>query len=478
MSFMVRRHTFAVALLLFLHIWPVSSESADFTYRGKELSELIGLINDTELEVRLKAADALEFRAAELRDQPAEIARLIRQLDYNYDHWSDVVAFRIVKVLKQVGKPAAPLLRAELDADPQKKARWSSFYTWLVALYIETDPDDTVPWAIAFLKTADSRGINVPVESYAQLGKSAVGPLVGIVGDDTTSLRTKCWVIAILGRMNDRDEQITNALTKMLEHPDPYVQSDAREALNLNFKALLDEMENPKAPKNVLGAEQLKPQLARDAIKRLGQLRDRRSITPLITKLGAYDEVLVDALHFIGNLPVEPLAAILLQREDDPTRGATGFVLGGRAGDSRLPATRRKAATLLAVTDDPATAVYYLIRGLEDANVIVRIEAMRSLGRIGSPAIDQLIASLSSDNLWVREGSVKALGTIRYSEGIEALLPLLQDESWYIRYCVGSILVRDGKDNALPHLERALQHEQNVLVQTVVKKASQAIGQR
>lgn len=467
-------------LLLVLHILPAESPSADLSYRDKDLPELIGLINDSEFDVRLKAAEALEFRAAELRRRPEDIARLIRQLDYNYNHWSDSVASKVVTVLKVVGKPAAPSLLAELEQDPQKKRRWSHFYTWLVSLYIESDPENTVTWAIAFLKTADAREINIPTDSYVRLGKPAVGPLIEILEDDSTNLRTKRDVIAILGRMQDRDEQITQALKNILEHPNPYVQTFAREALDLNFQSLLREVEDPPIPSNdVLGyGDRFKPQFARDAIERLGRLKDRRAIVPLITKLGAYDEVVVDALRFIGDLPVEPLAAILLQREDEPTRKEAGFRWGRLVEDSRLPATRRKAAILLAFTEDKPAAVHYLIRGLEDESVFVRIEATRALGRIGSPAIDPLIRALSSDKLWVREGAVKALGAIRYSEGIQALLPLLQDESWYIRYCVGAILAAEGKDNALPHLERALIQETHVLVETALKKARQDIQRR
>jgi HEAT repeat protein len=465
--------------LLALHLLPAALEAADLSYRGKEISELIGLINDPEFDVRMKAAEALEVRAAELRSRPADIARLIRQLDYNYNHWNDIVSPAGVEILKTIGKPAAPFLLAELGNGPQKKAGWSGFHTWLVSLYIEIDPDNTVAWAIAFLKTADNRQINVPITSYAKLGKPAVGPLIEIMEDDATSLRTKRNIIAILGQMNDRDEQTTQALQKMLKHPDHVLRNDAQEALNLSFQKLLEEMENPQVPKHGFMPENLRPQLARDAIKRLGQLKDRRAIMPLITKLGAYDEVLVDALRSIGHLPVGPLAAILLQQEDDPTHGTTGFVPGGgQIGDSRLPTTRRKAAILLASTEDQTAAVHYLIRGLQDEDVFVRIEATKSLGRIGSPAIDPLIEALSSDNLWVREGAVKALGAIRYSEGIDALLPLLKDESWYIRYSVGSILAAVGKDNALPNVKHALTQESNPLVRKALEQARQGLRRR
>lgn len=457
-------------LLLFFYLLPGKSIAADLSYHDKELSELISLINDSDFEVRHKATEALEFRAAELKSRPADIARLIRQLDYKHN-WDKWVVSKVLRILKAVGKPAAPLLLSELDKDPDKKEKWYNYKTWISSVYIEIDPQNALPWAISFLKSADSRQINIPTESFAKLGKPAVGPLIEILEDDATSLRTKRWVISILGRMDERDEQITKALTKMLEHPNPYIRMDAEVVLTMNFQRLLDDLENPKIVKTpgdiLFDPQRLRPQFMAEAIKRLGRLKDRRAIMPLISRLGEYDpsyyfldQVLADALKEIGNLPVEPFAAILLQREDDPTQGR-----------SHLPSPRRKAAILLAFTEDKAAAVPYLIHGLEDEDVFVRIEATRSLGVIGSPAIDPLIEALSAEKLWVREGAVKALGAIQYSEGIEALLPLLQDESWYIRYFVGSTLAGECKKNALPHLRQALKKETNPLVRTVLKKA-------
>jgi HEAT repeat protein len=316
------------------------------------------------------------------------------------------------------------------------------------------------------------------VESYAKLGTPAVGPLIEILNDDATSLRTKRWVIAILGRMDDRDERITEAITKMLEHPNPYIQMAAKETLSMNFRTLLDDLENPKIPRNTISTpQQLKPQIVAETIKRLGELKDRRAIMPLINKLGEFDQILVDALERIGDLPVEPLAASLSQ-QDGPIQERYGFFGGMLMGTSPMASTRRRAAILLAFTEDKAAAVPYLIRCLEDDNIFVRIEATRSLGIIGSPAIDPLIEALSSEKLWVREGAVKALGAIRYSEGIDALLPLLQDESWYIRYIVGSTLAGEGKENALPRLKQALKKEVNPLVQVVLKKAKRDIRLR
>jgi len=464
-------------LLLFLHIPPAESKAADLSYRNNDISGLINLINHSNFEVRHKATEALEFRASELENRPADIARLIRQLDYKYN-WDWYVVSKVLRILKTVGKPAAHLLLTELDKDPHKKEGWSYYKTWLSLAYIEIDPEKAVPWAISFLKTADSREINVPVESYAKLGKPAVGPLIEILEDDAASLRTKRWVIAILGRMDDRDERITEALTKMLEHPNPYIQMAAKETLSMNFQTLLDDLQNPKIPRNTISTpQQLEPQIMAEAIKRLGELKDRRAITPLIARLGEFDQVLVDALKRIGDLPVEPLAAILLRREDHPIQTRIGG-MGRFWGESSLPDTRGRAAILLAFTEDKAAAVPYLIRGLEDENVFVRIEATRSLGIIGSPAIDPLIEALSSEKLWVREGAVKALGTIQYSEGIDALLPLFQDESWYIRYIVGSTLAGEGKENTLPHLKQALKKEANPLVRMVWKKAKRDIRLR
>jgi len=129
-----------------------------------------------------------------------------------------------------------------------------------------------------------------------------------------------------------------------------------------------------------------------------------------------------------------------------------------------------------------------LIKKLQDQNVNARMNAVRALGKIGTPeaikavedAIPFLIQQLQSDqDKWVRMLAAMALGPI--GEGavnaVPALIQALQDQDisvrYYAAYALGSI--GEGAVNAVPTLRQAFQ-DPHAIVRQGAAEALEKIG--
>ena len=130
-----------------------------------------------------------------------------------------------------------------------------------------------------------------------------------------------------------------------------------------------------------------------------------------------------------------------------------------------------------------------LIKQLQDQDVNVRMNAIRALMLIGTPAaikaaegaIPFLIQQLQNDqDKWVRMLAAMALGPI--GEGavnaVPALIQALQDQDVSVRYYAAYALGKIGQDakDAVPALIQALQNDHNVRGRDSATIALEKIG--
>lgn len=96
-----------------------------------------------------------------------------------------------------------------------------------------------------------------------------------------------------------------------------------------------------------------------------------------------------------------------------------------------------------------------LIEALHSSDGVVRRNARRSLAKIGQPAIGSLMNVLADPDENVRWGAAKALGQIRDPSTAEALVGVLEDDSFAVRWLAREGLIALGRRAILPLL-RAL----------------------
>ena len=190
--------------------------------------------------------------------------------------------------------------------------------------------------------------------------------------------------------------------------------------------------------------EQLKhpnPQMRRRAMLEIVASRDAQTIPKLMEALGETDVVYrrtsVKTLGMIGVDTVPAVVEQMLTHEDDTVR-----------------ASCTKAMAQIAVnhpnTPFPAEGIEGLRKAMEDPYPVVQIASVMSLGEIGMPAVDTLLAALkSTDNVAIALTITNTLGSIGDPRAIAVLRDLIADDS------IDSY-VRETAQSALPRLEQMM----------------------
>lgn len=190
--------------------------------------------------------------------------------------------------------------------------------------------------------------------------------------------------------------------------------------------------------------EQLKhpnPQMRRRAMLEIVATRDQATIPKLMDALGEEDVVYrrasVKTLGMIGMETVPTVVAQMLTHENDTVR-----------------ASCTKAMAQIAVnhpdTPFPAEGIEGLRQAMEDPYPVVQIASVMSLGEIGMPAVDTLLAALkTTDNVAIALTITNTLGSIGDPRAVAVLRDLIADDS------VDSY-VRETAQSALPRLEQMM----------------------
>ncbi len=203
-----------------------------------------------------------------------------------------------------------------------------------------------------------------------------------------------------------------------------------------------------------------------EAARLLGQLKDPRAVTPLVSLLRDQDrsvrEAAVEALRAIGVPAVEALGACLTENDLAVQEAASAIlatVADERAITPLLSALRsndwivRMHAAQALGRVRSADTVEALISLLQDKVKAVREESATALAAIGDAAIPCLVQALKHDDWLVRLHAVESLGKARSPRAVEPLLSVLfNDRDSAVREDAVRALGEIGDAQAVGHL--------------------------
>lgn len=189
----------------------------------------------------------------------------------------------------------------------------------------------------------------------------------------------------------------------------------------------------------------------------LGGLKDPRAVSPLVAILKDHDrsvrEAAIGALMSIGEPSVVPLGACLTDRELSVQEAASAVlasIADGRVLDPLMSAlkshdwiVRMHAAKALGRIRD-SRSVPALIPLLQDKVKAVREEVSSALAAIGEAAMPALLEALTHPEWLVRLHAVESLGKTKSSQAVEPLLSTLFND--------GDSAVREDAVRALGHI--------------------------
>ena len=303
----------------------------------------------------------------------------------------------------------------KLSADAAS-ASWQTRVTAIATFGRLRDPR-AVPVVITALDDRDER---VRIESAKTLAvladKRAVEPLIAALKDPDPGVRFEA--AAALGVY--RDGRSLNPLTALLNDNDARVSAAAAESLA--------RMNDPRATGLLVGylsnADWRLRARAAQVLMRVPEA-SARAVGPLVTSLRDRDLVVryyaAEALVNVGSPAVTQLvdlfrsgtfaererSARVLARIGQPAALPLSALAQER---STPPELKAASAHMLGLIADPQ-AVPALVTLLSDDRYFVREQASFALGRIGQPAIDELIDMSGSPAPATRQAAVSALGT-------------------------------------------------------------------
>ena len=207
-----------------------------------------------------------------------------------------------------------------------------------------------------------------------------------------------------------------------------------------------------------------------DAASILGRARDSRAVLPLLALLGDEDRSVrmaaIDALKEIGESSVVPLGSCLSNQDTNIQESAASIL--SHIADSRVLTpllealgssnwiVRMHAAKALGRLKDPQAAEP-LFPLLQDKVKAVREETVHALVQLGDAGVPFLLKGLKHEEWIVRLHAIEALGKMKSSEGVEALLYVLcNDRDSAVRIDAARALGDIGDPRAVDHLILAM----------------------
>lgn len=327
------------------------------------------------------------------------------------------------------------------------------------------------------LKDENPRVRSVAAEVLGKIGdKRAVDILITALGDGDLGVRN--YAVGALGQI--QDVRAVESVIAVLKHEYWGTRKIAAEALGhigdqRAVEPLIAILINDPYPFHAV---------RESAAKALSKIGDARAVKPLILLLGDKDiflrEYAAIALDQMGWQPdrSESGAAYWIAKEkwDRCVEiGAPAVVPLIAALKDKYWRVRRGAIDALGKIGD-VLAVEPLIAALcEDKDDYVRWDAAWALKKIGSPAIEPLIATLRDADEDVRGPAAWALGEIGDVRAVEPLIAALRDREGTVRRHAADALWRIGDVRAFDSLKIALQDEDEG-VRNAATNALNAIG--
>lgn len=238
-------------------------------------------------------------------------------------------------------------------------------------------------------------------ELSRQADDRAVEALIGVLTDQNADVRGAA--VDSLGSL--KDPRATVPIIALLNDSDPSVTYHAVGALGLigdsrAVEPLISTLQDPDLS------------LRGHAVEALGRLKDPRAFEPLSNLLrGDLQAQAQNALMEMGPVVVEPLCRILLD-EDNPLRFYA-------------------VDLLTKIHDERAVKPLISVLGVR-VNGIGPLAATALIG-VGTPAVNDLIVCLTSEEPEIRKLAIKALGEIKDERSLESLLTTLKDENLDVR---------------------------------------------
>jgi HEAT repeat protein len=357
---------------------------------------------------------------------------------------------------------ALPVITTALKDDNievRRKAVWA-------LSQVQPQPEAAIPLLVAALSDDDSDVREAAAEALARYGKSAVPALRKQL--DAKELEQRHLAVRALGLVGPDAADAVPQLRAFLLDPNSGLQDGAAIALSQQ------------------GAKGIPPLVEALAVEYPPEWEQVMigfgsvwSLAATLPSAPAQHHRAVSALGKAGSVAIDALLGALQAANADVRSQAAGALATLGFNDRRIvvalaellrdPSGSVRAQvkdTLLVLTPEPRVVMNEVLRALKEPEADVRVDAVDYLGRLGTPALQPLLASLRDPEAEVRTAAVKSLQVVAVSDDllIATLTRLLKDKDPELRKNVLGVLLRCPAGVAMPLFLKALKEDDDAVV--------------
>jgi HEAT repeat protein len=289
---------------------------------------------------------------------------------------------------------------------------------------------DGLVTALKDKKSSVQQSANAAIKNTLQQLKDnrAIEPLVALLNHDEPAIRH--FAVEALGGIPD--PRVSDHLILALKDNNADIRDTAAESLRKIGAAAVESLIKTLRGNDI--------SIMVIAIRILGDIRDTRSVEPLI-----------NVLEFKSRKPVQEEAKL-----------------------------RYEAAKALGKMKS-ISAIQPLINTLKDNDLHVRDSAAEALRGIGTPAVQYLIEALEDENIHIRVGAVILLGDLRDNRAMEALIDMMATDffkkSWMLRAELAKAFGKIGDPFAIQPLQK-LSNDRDSYVREIAISAIEEIEKK
>ncbi|PLX18218.1 MAG: hypothetical protein C0601_05300, partial [Candidatus Muiribacterium halophilum] len=409
---------------------------------------LIHELGDESWLTRKKASQELKEKAP---DNPEIIEELEKVLESDND---DVVFWAI----QTLGGIPGELCLSTLKRISEKNKTIKSH----VALALQDNPDpETIDLLLEYMGDDSWSVCNNATSSIIKRGEDALETIIDSL--KKANYNKAYWLTKALSRMGDKGVSVLEHFLKFNNKDvnilvtEALCESNSQSAIQVLLKCLTDESHNVR--QNAVdalikfGPDVIEPMLLYlDSSK----FNIKISVENIIEHLDSRKITVLRNLLTSENRNLRMLAAEFLGRTGSPV-GIEPLV--GMLKD-KLWLVRKSAAKGLVLIGEKAIPA--LVASLETDDENTKYWISNVLGRLGEPALNELVRMLNEGSKDLRMYAVMALGEYRNESAIIPLINALSDKAWPVRNSAANALKNFGSLALLPVLKSLLSNNDDV----------------
>ncbi len=337
-----------------------------------------------------------------------------------------------------------------------------------------SDNEEIVPALIDLIKADGIDTRKSIVNSIVKIDPQDLSSLKQYLEDNNATFEQKCTALDCIGRSSGKER--FEIIKTFLSSKDETLPRITLDAIHNDFKPAPIKEISSLLTSNI-------PEIRVSAADAMGRLKNKEFINNLVNQLAddvpEVQEAVDDALIKIGEIHEIPLLAPYLDSFSKSER-KTAFQYFGIHHPDKIsdkfvdglqdPSVEIRVISFKVIANQKLATLDLIRKGIADPVDTVQVQAVRTIRSLPKDEstlslIKELLEASTSERLKVE--LIQVLSGLEEFNVVGSVIPLLEDESSWVRLETVEFLKQQGDSSVVKHLEQLLNSEDEELVEVV-----------